>query len=50
MSAINGDKARFNRDRKKKIARRARNYAKFTNTAHNSKRAPRSSEQKQASA
>ena len=25
MSAINGDKARFNRDRKAKIARRARN-------------------------
>lgn len=25
MSSINGDKARFNRDRKGKIARRARN-------------------------
>ncbi len=25
MSAINGDKARFNKDRKSKIARRARN-------------------------
>jgi hypothetical protein len=32
MSGINGDKARFNRDRKKKIARRKRNHAnlKFT--------------------
>ena len=30
MSAINGDKARFNRDRKAKIARRARNRRRFT--------------------
>jgi len=31
MSAINGDKSRFNRDRKSKIARRARNRKKFGN-------------------
>lgn len=31
MSAINGDKARFNKDRKSKIARRARNRKKFGN-------------------
>jgi hypothetical protein len=30
MSGINGDKARFNRDRKSKIARRARNRKQFT--------------------
>jgi hypothetical protein len=29
MSAINGDKARFNKDRKSKIARRARNRKIF---------------------
>jgi len=29
MSAINGDKARFNKDRKSKIARRARNRKTF---------------------
>jgi hypothetical protein len=29
MSAINGDKARFNRDRKAKIARRARQRKRF---------------------
>jgi hypothetical protein len=27
MSALNGDKSRFNRERKKKIARRKRTYA-----------------------
>jgi hypothetical protein len=31
MSSINGDKARFNKDRKSKIARRARNRKKFGN-------------------
>lgn len=31
MSAINGDKARFNRDRKSKIARRARKRERFAN-------------------
>lgn len=31
MSAINGDKSRFNRERKEKIARRARNRARFKN-------------------
>jgi hypothetical protein len=31
MSAINGDKARFNRGRKAKIARRARNRKQFEN-------------------
>lgn len=30
MSAINGDKARFNRGRKAKIARRSRNRKRFT--------------------
>jgi hypothetical protein len=29
MSGINGDKARFNKERKKKIARRLRNDARF---------------------
>lgn len=29
MSGINGDKARFNRERKKKIARRLRNDERF---------------------
>ena len=29
MSAINGDKARFHRKRKAKIARRARNHKRF---------------------
>jgi hypothetical protein len=32
MSAINGDKARFNRGRKAKIARRARNRKRFANS------------------
>jgi hypothetical protein len=31
MSAVNGDKARFNRDRKAKIARRLRNRKRFVN-------------------
>lgn len=31
MSGVNGDKARFNRGRKAKIARRARNRKQFTN-------------------
>jgi hypothetical protein len=44
MSAINGDKARFNRARKKKIARRARNQARLETKA-----APRAGAQKQAS-
>jgi hypothetical protein len=29
MSGINGDKARFNKERKKKIARRLRNEERF---------------------
>lgn len=29
MSRINGDKARFNRERKQKIARRKRNHARL---------------------
>jgi hypothetical protein len=29
MSAINGDKSRFHRERKEKIARRARNRKRF---------------------
>jgi len=33
MSAINGDKARFNRNRKAKIARRARNRTRFQNVS-----------------
>jgi len=31
MSGINGDKARFHRERKQKIARRLRNRAQFKN-------------------
>jgi hypothetical protein len=37
MSAINGDKARFHKARKEKIARRARNHARW---AAESKAAP----------
>jgi len=33
MSGINGDKARFNRERKKKIARRIRNRERIANAA-----------------
>ncbi len=33
MSAINGDKARFHKFRKEKIARRARNRARFAQDA-----------------
>ena len=33
MSAINGDKSRFNRERKKKIASRARNGERLKNFA-----------------
>lgn len=50
MSAINGDKARFNRDRKKKIARRARNQARIKVSPGTTKAAPRAAGQKQASA
>jgi hypothetical protein len=52
MSAINGDKARFNRERKKKIARRARNQATLRMVLQNplSKPARRVSEQDGASA
>jgi hypothetical protein len=38
MSGRNGDKARFHRDRKKKIARRIRNHAMLTRLAKDSKR------------
>jgi hypothetical protein len=50
MSAINGDKARFNRERKKKIARRARNQAKFGVSGSPSKPAPQALRQKEVSA
>jgi hypothetical protein len=33
MSAINGDKSRFHRERKEKIARRLRNREQFKNLA-----------------
>jgi hypothetical protein len=33
MSAINGDKARFHKDRKEKIARRARNRERLATLA-----------------
>lgn len=36
MSAINGDKARFHRDRKAKIARRARKRQLFANVKEQS--------------
>jgi hypothetical protein len=50
MSAINGDKARFNRERKKKIARRARNQARFKISASPlSKPARRAAQQKEVS-
>jgi hypothetical protein len=50
MSAINGDKARFNRDRKKKIARRARNQAKLATSVSPSKAASRVTGKKDVSA
>jgi hypothetical protein len=50
MSAINGDKARFNRERKKKIARRARNRARLKNFATQSNPTLQVTEQKEASA
>jgi len=40
MSAINGDKSRFHRERKEKIARRARNRARFHSQAESAKSAP----------
>jgi hypothetical protein len=39
MSAINGDKARFHRQRKAKIARRVRNQKHFDTLKHPSKSA-----------
>jgi hypothetical protein len=44
MSAINGDKARFNRDRKSKIARRARNRKRFSGVREQSKSTPRAAQ------
>lgn len=41
MSAINGDKARFHRKRKDKIARRARNRQRLRGAAVDSKAAIR---------
>lgn len=37
MSAVNGDKSRFHRERKEKIARRARNRARFQSLAEQPK-------------
>jgi len=39
MAGINGDKARFNKERKKKIARRLRNEERWKATGVNVKRA-----------
>ena len=47
MSAFNGDKSRFNRDRKKKIARRARNLKQFKDLAAQMKQAPQAAAKKQ---
>jgi hypothetical protein len=43
MSSINGDKARFHRKRKSKIARRARNRERLTSVAVQSRPAIRAS-------
>ena len=40
MSAINGDKSRFHRQRKQKIARRLRNQALFMSQAKSGPAAP----------
>jgi hypothetical protein len=46
MSGRNGDKARFHRDRKKKIARRIRNHAMLKSRAEQGNQAGRSSDSK----
>jgi len=45
MSAINGDKAKFNRQRKKKIARRARSRATLKSSTNRSKSTHRVTDQ-----
>ena len=50
MSAINGDKARFNRDRKSKIARRARNRKRFSELKEQSKPTPGTTQSAKVSA
>jgi len=51
MSGINGDKARFHRERKQKIARRLRNRAQFKNvTLSKPSAAANVKKQKEASA
>jgi hypothetical protein len=50
MSGINGDKARFNRERKKKIARRARNRATLRISTNQPKPVHRVAAQKEGSA
>jgi hypothetical protein len=46
MSGRNGDRARFHRDRKKKIARRIRNHAMLRKLAVQGKKAAGSSDAK----
>ena len=46
MSGRNGDKARFHRDRKKKIARRIRNHAMLKRLAERGNKAASSSDSK----
>jgi hypothetical protein len=46
MSGRNGDKARYHRDRKKKIARRIRNHAMLKNLAEQGNKAARSLDSK----
>jgi hypothetical protein len=50
MSGVNGDKSRFNRVRKQKLARRIRNRELFKNAASQGKPAGKSSEKKQVGA
>ncbi len=50
MSGINGDKSRFNRVRRQKLARRIRNRELFKNAALQGKPALSSSEKKPARA
>ena len=48
MSGVNGDKSRFNRFRRQKLARRIRNRELYKNAVSQSKAVPSSSDKKSA--
>ena len=50
MAGVNGDKSRFNRVRRQKLARRIRNRELFKNAASQGKAAGKSSEKKSVGA